>query len=67
MPAPGRWRQTKETCGRISQDHVDRFTPAARVTFRQVFLGDADAAPVLAALAGGADPVHSGTERCCRR
>ena len=28
-------------------DHVDRFTPAARVTFRQVFLGDADAAPVL--------------------
>lgn len=38
------------------EKHVDRFTPAAQVTFRQVFLGDTDAAPVLAALAEGADP-----------
>jgi hypothetical protein len=35
---------------------IDLFTPAARITFRQVFLGDADAAPVLAALTAGADP-----------
>lgn len=35
---------------------ADRFTPPARITFRQVFLGDADPVPALAALAGGADP-----------
>ncbi len=36
--------------------HPDRFTPDPRITFRQVFLGDADPAPALAALAAGADP-----------
>ncbi len=36
--------------------HPDRFTPDPRVTFRQVFLGDADPAPTLAALAAGAEP-----------
>lgn len=36
--------------------HPERFTPPARITFRHVFLGDEDPAPVLAALAEGAEP-----------
>jgi hypothetical protein len=36
--------------------HPDRFGAPARVTFRQVFLGEEAAAPALAALARGADP-----------
>ena len=36
--------------------HIERFTPAARITFRQVFLGEADPAAAQAALAEGSDP-----------
>ena len=36
--------------------HLERFTPAARITFRQVFLGEADPAAAQAALAEGSDP-----------
>ncbi|HMQ92052.1 MAG TPA: peptidylprolyl isomerase [Amaricoccus sp.] len=36
--------------------HLDRFTRPERASFRQVFLGEDDPAPVLAALSGGADP-----------
>jgi hypothetical protein len=45
------------------EQHRDRFAVPARVTFRQVFLGDADPAPVLAELAKGIDPdgVRRGT------
>ena len=43
------------------EKHVDRFTPGAQVTFRQVFLGDTDAAPVFAALARGVDPGDVGS------
>jgi hypothetical protein len=45
--------------------HPERFVRPARLTFRQVFLGDADPGPALAALAGGADP--AAVVRCCRR
>jgi hypothetical protein len=40
--------------------HPDRFTAKPRVSFRQVFLGDADPAPALEALAVGADPAELG-------
>ncbi|HRW14382.1 peptidylprolyl isomerase [Amaricoccus sp.] len=36
--------------------HLDRFTRPERASFRQVFLGEDDPAPVLAALSGGGDP-----------
>jgi PPIC-type PPIASE domain len=36
--------------------HLDRFTPPARITFRQVFLGEADPTAAQAALAEGSDP-----------
>lgn len=36
--------------------HLERFTPPARVTFRQVFLGEDDPAAALAALAEGTEP-----------
>jgi hypothetical protein len=41
-------------------ENIDRFTPAARVTFRQVFLDDEDPAAVLAKLSDGADPREFG-------
>jgi hypothetical protein len=36
--------------------HLARFTPPARITFRQVFLGEADPATAQATLAEGSDP-----------
>ena len=38
------------------QAHADRFAVPARITFRQVFLGDDDPGAALASLAAGADP-----------
>jgi hypothetical protein len=42
------------------QAHPERFARPARVTFRQVFVANADPGPALAALAGGADPASVG-------
>lgn len=41
--------------------HPDRFAERGRVTFRQMFLGETDAARVLAALADGGDPDELGS------
>lgn len=38
----------------------ERFTPPARITFRQIALDDADPKPILAKLAEGADPLQFG-------
>ena len=40
--------------------NIDRYTPPARIDFRQILLDGADAAAILARLAEGADPLELG-------
>ena len=60
MPARRRWCRTTRSCRRISRRIPSGSRRPARVTFRQVFLGEADPGAALAALAGGADPAGVG-------